>query len=409
MSAHAFGQILQSTAHWPEDMGFIRSSQDNKNLILLGLVRANQILGFEGMLHTQDNQEVPSEEQLENWHLVESSQPVERLLPLSFFPLRASLIAGFGLSRRSHLPSLDISGQASLLRGFVSLARVFNDWQPTTLGHVMSSIRVKDMITNLPSDALDVPAFSQDVMLAKALNNAGLILKTLKSKGTPLVQICEDNNPRWFDQEEECQWPTTLAGLVDIKDGIRSMEIKTKSTSAFLIALIEFIRFCEEELPKTKSKYLLESMIPNRPPAMEEIQQVLPELRNLAVGLTHMLTQRLQGPNGRFRSLVRLDRETNVDSGTDFETQILGLQAVSMSAHLFQVGVYKSSARAAYSYLNQNLWNSSTGFYQGQGPRPSLAEAMLAREALGQFLPLLDETDGREQLQLYLKGLFVSN
>ncbi|MCB0383859.1 MAG: hypothetical protein KDD43_00595, partial [Bdellovibrionales bacterium] len=219
VSAHSLGRALSSTQHWPKEMAFIRPSTEQKNLILLGLVRANQILGFESMLRTADQGDVGQSAQVEEFDFTEQETPMTRMLPLSFFPHRASLKQGFGLSNRSHLAKFDVSGQASLLRGFVSLARLFNDWEPTPLSRVMASISLKEMIPNLPSDTLNISAFSQEVLLAKALSNAGLILKTLKSRGTPLFQICEDRQPLWLDEDKECAWPSSLVGLVDIEEG----------------------------------------------------------------------------------------------------------------------------------------------------------------------------------------------
>lgn len=365
VSADTFGKVLAAIGGPVSVPGIARKMSEQQRLLLWGLTRFNQIVGFESWLTTHQQ--------------------------LSFFPHKSSLVEGNSLSRRSHAVSLDVGAQASLLQGFVATARYARDWDPHPRRLAIDGTLLKELMPRLPSDSLQVPAFSGEVLLAKALYNASLILTQLKAPGTPLFQVCPDRRVRFFDSATACSSLSSIVGLANVVEGLRQTKNQTQDVARFLIGVLDFLEFAEQELPQTRSPYLLQTRIPNRPPAAEELKLALPELKQLAIGLTHFLGSEALTSQGEVLATFSIAGSGGSRPTHDLSSQLIGLEALSRAARYFNVAVYRRSAMSAYSYLNRQFWDARRGFYQGSTATPTWLEGYRVWQALRSFRPLLSE------------------
>ncbi|MCB0350799.1 MAG: hypothetical protein KDD38_06425, partial [Bdellovibrionales bacterium] len=248
-SADAIGAALSSTNRLLR-----RDSQSQ----LLGLTRINQLLAHGGF-SLYSGKPFPSLMR-ELFGSGESrTQNIENFFAwpsLFAMPTPATVKSGFQLAEGSVPEDFIILSQSRLLKGFSRMMLAFRDWEPSLLGDMMSTIKVKDFLVHLPASEVNISAFPKEAFLAISLGNAAAILSNLKANGTPLFIMCQDHSVIWADKSTECAQATALAGVVDIIKNKRQHKVDTISHAEFLESLIEFLQ-AAEATKKTKSEYLI--------------------------------------------------------------------------------------------------------------------------------------------------------
>src|SRR5690606_15103970 len=99
--------------------------------------------------------------------------------------------------------------QAYLLEAFSEFMLIFRDWERTVSDQLLEPYKLNHIFNDLPSKALDQPAFPKDAFVAIALGNVSTVLNNLQAKGTPLFMQCAQGGIAWLDNKKDC--PTKTA------------------------------------------------------------------------------------------------------------------------------------------------------------------------------------------------------
>lgn len=396
-SPDALAQALSSAA---TRLSGVRS-QDKSYERLELLMRINQILAHGGFSKA-NSEPFPSlsrvwESRRSNYLNIENLPTKQLLIGM---PSPAPIISGFQIVENQTRAQIRVMEQARLLNAFTNIMLLFRDWEKSPSDDLLDHYLVKDILNDLPSDALKQTAFPKDAFLAIALGNLTTVLYNLKADYSPVFLQCIDGKIAW-QSKEACKDFTALAAMTDINNGTRSATVKTIDLSAFLISSIRFLQIAED-LKRTKSVYLTTSASPNTPPPLKELEASLPKIKSLAIGMTNYLTHVLQDKSGRFYSEVIAGAKPQTNSRSELKVQLSGLEAITVAAKYFNAQPYRSSAISAYHFLNQAFWSDKDQFYSTK-KRVSAHELARTLNILKNFRPLVNTEPSSSQIDLLLR------
>ncbi len=284
--------------------------------------------------------------------------------------------------------NVSVLGQAELLRGLASMTRYFRDWESNGFDKSMGAVEVGKLIKDLPAGSITTKLFPKDTFFALGVANAATILVNMTKQLSPVFLIDIAKKATWAnDRSDDSVQPATMAGIVDIISGQRSLIVHSVDTARFLLAVADFLD-ATQGIEKTQAHPLITAGTDGKRP-IDSLVDARNQLSMLVVGFANFLSHQMASKDGGIRSTFHQDSvSVSASEPRRAIDQAVCILALLKAGEVLGREIYDASALDAYAFMNTSLFNMKTGFYnssEGSTNPPSLDEIatiLLAGETL---------------------------
>lgn len=306
----------------------------------------------------------------------------------------------FLMERKNVKANASVVAQAELLRGVSKQIHFFRDWEKNIFDDQLATTQIEDMISEVPKGAINFSLFPKEYIYTLAVGNAGAILQNVIQGLSPAFLLLPGDELLWGDHYKEISDNkfSTIAGLVNLENGLRSKTVKTDEVARYILALDEFLEACEG-IENTKSPILQEKNAEGIT-VVEQLTDARRYLKLFMLGLTNYLVHVSKKDDGGVPTFAKIDKKLEVlDGPHNLTTQALAIRAMLATAKRLNMPIYHWSALNTYYFMNKNMWNKETQFYRTEGGKPAtFSEILLTIQALQDIQPIM-EPRGRFQVQ----------
>lgn len=302
------------------------------------------------------------------------------------------------MDRKSATKNSSVSSQAELLNGFSQQIAFHRDWEKNRFDEVLGSVRIEDVVPEVPRGAIDYSLFPKDIVFTLAVGGAGGILQNIIRDLSPAFLLLDKEEILWGNDYEKISDGkiSTVAAMVDIVNGKRSNQVRTADIAKFILALDAFIE-ATDGIEKTNSP-ILKEVGENGRSVLEELEDARRYLRLFQMGLTNYLVYVAQNKDGSFASSFLLGKTLTKNSDSILLTdQVLAIRALNATEKRLNLPLFRWAALDAYYFLNRKMWNAKQQFYF-----PSYSEKGNSGLGVASPLEIISTLRGLEEFSEFL-------
>ncbi len=289
-----------------------------------------------------------------------------------FMPDTFMVKSGFEIFKPALIiPTATVRSQAKLVKGVALFTQFLKDWENNIFNSTLETKTADMLLTKLPKESLNKSIFPKDISYTIALVNNLSIFKNLNKSGSPVFLINLDGDWHWSNKNSTLSHPAAMAGVVDIVNSERVLNVNTEDTSLFLLSLLEFLESIEGventtsfllNPPTTKASGA--SLTTNQASALDEILSAKASLRALSIAMGNFLTNKLYLNGEGFYAGFNLETKQVLRAPVKtLQSQLLTMQALLRLSEYLNNDLYKKVAIENYYYLNHTFWSKSRNFY----------------------------------------------
>jgi hypothetical protein len=287
------------------------------------------------------------------------------------------------------------------LRGLSQMLNFTADWRKSNFEDTLGKIRAQDLTADYKSPALNRPLFPKDTIFALNLADAGVLLKGITGPSSPVFLISLDKQIIWadqYDRKSKSQGTPIMAGLVDIKAGVRSNIVHSQDVAQFLLAIREFLK-ATEGAEKAKSDLLTKAGRDGQTP-LQSLADGRQDLKLLSIAMANFISNQMLNDKAQVQSTYYLAQmQKSNDPAYWVLDQALAMRALIAAWEISHIDTYMNSAQEIYFSLNKYAFSSEEGFYKnGDGSTltfPDRVETLRALSEIKNYLP----PESRRQLE----------
>lgn len=268
------------------------------------------------------------------------------------------------MDRKKATKNSSVSAQAELLRGFSQQIAFHRDWEKNSFDEVLGSVRIEDVVPEVPRGAIDYSLFPKDIVFTLAVGGAGGILQNIIRDLSPAFLVLDKEEILWGNDYQKISDGkiSTVAAMVDIVNGKRGNQVRTADVAKFILAVDAFLE-ATEGMENTNSPILREKGENGRS-VLEEIDDARRYLRLFQMGLTNFLVYVAQNKDGSFASSFSLEKSLTKNSETILlADQVLAIRALNATAKRLNLPLFRWAALDGYYFLNRSMWDVKRQFY----------------------------------------------
>lgn len=278
---------------------------------------------------------------------------------------------------------------ATQIHGLNRFLRLTRDWEKTQFDQYLGGIQAQDVTHDAEDPALKQPLFPKDMLFALNLGAAAVLFQDLTKRATPVFLYTLEGPLMWADQYGTSPNNAVMAGIVDIQEGKRGLQVDAAGLSQLILAASEFLEVTKDA-EKTKSSILLERPEGGGERPLDSLIQGQKDLKLLVIALSNLLSNKMITADKLAAPRFDYVAVTAEASGYKLKDQALAMRALLATHKLTGIDAYLWSAQEIYFAMNKKMFHPKREFYVTQGAEQAeFTETLEMLRALTELRPYL--------------------
>jgi hypothetical protein len=290
---------------------------------------------------------------------------------------------------QKYTKNFSASSFATQLHGLNQFLRLTRDWDKTQFDKYLGGIQVQDVTHDAEDPALKQALFPKDMLFALNLGAAAVLFQDLTKRATPVFLYTLEGPLMWADQYGSSTNNAVMAGVVDIQEGKRGLQVDAASLSELILAASEFLDVTKDA-EKTKSSILLEKPEGGGDRPLDSLLQGQKDLKLLVIALSNLLSNKIITADKLAAPRFDYVKGSGQATGYKIKDQALAIRALLAAYKLTGIDAYLWSAQEIYFAMNKKMFNLKREFYVSAGAdQAEFTEVVVMLRSLVELRPYL--------------------